>query len=133
MKKSKYNAKKVEVDGIIFDSKMESEFYEYLLTKHRKEDIVLQPVYKLLDSFKDKKGKLVRGITYKADFEVLGVLYDVKGMATPVFSIKEKLFKKRYPDIELKCVTKAPNYSGVEWIEISELKKLRKARKNKKD
>ena len=67
---NKYKNKKVEFEGIKFDSEMEKDFYLYLLKKYKKEDIIVQPSYELLESFRDKEGKLVRAITYKADFEV---------------------------------------------------------------
>ena len=70
-----------------------------------------------------------RAITYKADFEVLGVSYDVKGMTLPIFLLKEKLFKYKFPEKKLKVICKAPKYTGKEWIELSELKKIRKDRK----
>ena len=126
---NKYKNKKVEFEGIKFDSEMEKDFYLYLLKKHKKEDIIIQPSYTLLEAFLDKGGKLVRAITYKADFEVLGVLYDVKGIVLPVFLLKEKLFKYKYPEKELKVICKAPKYTGLEWIELSELKKIRKGKK----
>lgn len=128
---SKYNSKKVEYEGIKFDSIQERDFYIFLLKKHKKDDIIVQPSYTLLKSFRDKEGKLVRSITYKGDFDVLGTVYDVKGMVLPIFSIKEKLFKKEFPDKKLICVCKAPLYTGQEWIELSELKKIRKERKSR--
>ena len=126
---NKYKNKKVEFEGIKFDSEMENDFYLYLLKKHKKEDIIMQPSYTLLESFIDKDGKLIKAITYKADFEVLGVSYDVKGMILPVFLLKEKLFKYKYPEKTLKVICKAPKYTGLEWIELSELKKIRKEKK----
>ena len=93
---NKYKNKKVEFEGIKFDSEMEKDFYLYLLKKHKKEDIIIQPSYTLLEAFRDKGGKLIRAITYKADFEVLGVSYDVKGIVLPVFLLKEKLPKVQF-------------------------------------
>ena len=127
---NKYKNKKVEFEGIKFDSEMEKDFYLYLLKKYKKEDIIVQPSYTLLESFRDKDGKLIRAITYKADFEVLGVSYDVKGMILPVFLLKEKLFKYKYPEKTLKVICKAPKYTGLEWIELSELKKIRRRKRN---
>ena len=43
--KSKYGSKKIEIDGIVFDSKTEGEFYLYLkdLKEHGKiKEIILQ-------------------------------------------------------------------------------------------
>ena len=126
---NKYKNKKVEHEGIKFDSEMEKDFYLYLLKKYKKEDIIIQPSYTILESFRDKEDKLIRAITYKADFEVLGVSYDVKGMILPVFLLTEKLFKYKYPEKTLKIICKAPKYTGLEWIELSELKKIRKGKK----
>ena len=126
---NKYKNKKVELEGIKFDSEMEKDFYLYLLKKYKKEDIIIQPSYTLLESFRDKEDKLIRAITYKADFEVLGVSYDVKGVVLPIFLLKEKLFKYKYHEKTLKVICKAPKYTGLEWIELSELKKIRKGKK----
>ena len=108
---------------------MEKDFYIYLLKNHKKDEIIIQPSYTLIESFRDSEGKLNRAITYKADFEVLGVSYDVKGMTLPIFLLKEKLFKYKFPEKKLKVICKAPKYTGLEWIELSELKKIRKDRK----
>ena len=97
---NKYKNKKVEFEGIKFDSEMEKDFYLYLLKKYKKEDIIVQPSYTLLESFRDKEDKLIRAITYKADFEVFGVSYDVKGIVLPVFLLKEKLFKYKHDNFK---------------------------------
>ena len=112
-KKTKYKNKKTVVDGITFDSKMESDYYLYLL--ERKEvgevtDIRLQPVYLLQPSFK-KHMRTIRKVEYKADFFVRYAdgtekVIDVKGVLTPVFKLKCKLFDYYHPDLELLLVTK---------------------------
>ncbi|HAR7501542.1 TPA: DUF1064 domain-containing protein, partial [Staphylococcus aureus] len=59
---SKYNAKKVEYKGIVFDSKVECEYYQYLesnMNDTNYDRIELQP----------KFGKQ-RPITYIADFSL---------------------------------------------------------------
>ena len=130
---NKYKNKKVEFEGIKFDSEMEKDFYIYLLKNHKKDEIIIQPSYTLIEAFRDNEGKLNRAITYKGDFEVNGTVYDVKGMVLPVFLIKEKLFKKKFPEKKLKVICKAPKYTGLEWIELSELKKIRKENKKCKN
>lgn len=48
---SKYNAKKVEYKGIVFDSKVECEYYQYLEKKMngvRYNRIEIQPRYELI-------------------------------------------------------------------------------------
>ena len=63
---SKYNAKKVEYKGIVFDSKVECEYYQYLesnMNGTNYDRIEIQPKFELQPKF----GKQ-RPITYIADF-----------------------------------------------------------------
>ena len=105
VQKNKYNAKKVEVDGIIFSSKAESFYYEHLLGLMESgvvESFEMQKPYTLLDKFPHPKtGKTIRAIKYVPDFEVIYTdgrveVVDVKGMQTDVFRMKCKLFMFRY-------------------------------------
>ena len=51
---SKYNAKKVEYKGIVFDSTVESEYYQYLESRLYVDGydyIELQPRYELIPKF----------------------------------------------------------------------------------
>lgn len=112
MRGNKYGAKRTEVDGIHFDSKMEAEYYRQLMLLQRAgviTDLELQPQFVLLDPF-TKNGKRVNGIVYRADFQykegAKTVIVDVKGAKTEGFKLKKKLFDSRYPDLELKLVTK---------------------------
>lgn len=107
---SKYRNKKIEIDGIKFDSKKEHKRYEEL--KLLKEqgiilNLQLQPKFLLQESFK-KNGKTYRKIEYIADFmyEENGVkiVEDVKGWQTDIFKLKLKLFEKKYPDLTLKII-----------------------------
>lgn len=136
MTKSKYKNKIIEVDGIRFDSEIESRYYEHL--KWLKEvgeilDFSLQPEFVLQESFK-KNGKHHQAIKYKADFAVKNLdnsldIVDIKGFVTADFAIKKKLFEYKYPNV-LKLLT----YSKVDggWIETDQLKNNRKARKKAK-
>lgn len=108
---SKYNAKKVEIDGIKFDSKAEGEYYLHLkqqvterqiLGFERQKRMLLQEGF----SVEGVKGK-IRPIFYVVDFIITendGTLtyVDVKGMETDVFKLKKKLFMKRYSTALLK-------------------------------
>jgi hypothetical protein len=108
---SKYNAKKVEIDGIKFDSKAEGEYYLHLkqqvterqiLGFERQKRMLLQEGF----SVEGVKGK-IRPIFYVVDFIITendGTLtyVDVKGMETDVFKLKKKLFMKRYNTALLK-------------------------------
>ncbi len=109
----KYGNLRTMVDGVIFDSKAESTRYRQLVLLQRAGEIdglVLQPKYQLLPPFKDGDGKKQREIAYIGDFfYYVGeqpYVEDVKSKptTTPVFKLKEKLFKHRYPGIKLLIV-----------------------------
>lgn len=114
-KKQKYCARKVEIDGHTFASKMEGDFYLHLKARQAAGDvehIVLQPSFTLQAGFK-KHGKSFRPITYIADFGVVyadgrRIIYDVKGMPTSVFKLKQKLYSRLFDD-PLVLVTKTRN------------------------
>jgi hypothetical protein len=136
MHSSKYGSLKVELDGHVFDSKIESRYYEQLKWLETNKQILffrLQPRYLLQEAFK-KDGKSFRKIEYIADFEVHHLdgsieVIDVKGMETEAFKIKRKLFEKRYPH-KLSLIT----YSKIDggWITLDQLSKNRKERKKAK-
>lgn len=102
-KLSKYGNRKTMLFNIIFDSKAEAKFYLYLLSKFKKNDIVLQPEFILQERFTDDSGNMIRQIKYIADFYIksLDVYIDCKGMQTQVFKLKVKMFRLKYPDIAL--------------------------------
>lgn len=136
-RKNKYNAKKVTVDGIQFDSQDESNFYLHLKELKRKgklKDFELQPEYELLPKFVNAKGKTILPIKYKADFLLFHndgttEVVDVKGFETADFKLKKKLFEYKY-DQSLTLMCKAPQYlAPLEWVELDELKQIRKERK----
>lgn len=94
----KYGAKKVTVDGITFDSKAESIYYQL----HKDDsNMKMQEKFVLMDKFR-LNGKAYREIAYKPDFTFydeegnLVKVIDVKGMILPEFKIKAKLFANRY-------------------------------------
>ena len=125
MSYNKYKNKKTIVDGIKFDSEMESHYYIYL--KQLKEigevvGFVLQPPYLLQEGF-NLNGKRIRPITYKADFKVIykdghEEVIDVKGKLTEEFKIKRKMLLYRYRDINFKCVQERGRKPNKYWIEI---------------
>lgn len=67
-----------------------------------------QPRYVLQEAFTTYRAENIRAIVYVGDFEYREggrvVCEDVKGVRTEVFKLKAKLFKWRYPDIELRVV-----------------------------
>ncbi|MEJ9210103.1 DUF1064 domain-containing protein [Bacillus smithii] len=136
MSATKYKSKKVEIDGHVFDSKIEARYYEQLKWLQANKQILffrLQPRYLLQEAF-TKDGKTYRKIEYIADFEVHHLdgsieVIDVKGYETETFKIKRKLFEKKYPH-KLSIVTYVKKYGG--WITLDELKKRRKQAKKVK-
>lgn len=110
---TKYGAKKAVVDGIRFDSKVESLYYVYLKdlkSKGELKDFKLQPVYELQPKF-EYQGLKRRAINYKADFLVVDnedkeTVIDIKGMPTTEAKLKRKMFEYRYPDKNLKWIVR---------------------------
>ena len=110
--KSKFsNAKKTRVDGILFDSKLESDRYIFLKGLQRSgkiQNLKIQVPFELIE--KQKKGshkipsvcygnsKTIRAVKYYADFvymrtkDLKWVVNDSKGRTTDVYKIKMKLF-----------------------------------------
>lgn len=109
--KGKYRNKKCEVNGIVFDSKKEMQYYGNLLMSKRAgeiKDFELQPSFVLQEGF-NKDGVRHRPITYKADFKIIHndgkiEIVDVKGFKTEVFKIKMKLFEYKFPEYHLVMV-----------------------------
>ncbi len=91
--RSKYNAKKIEIDGIMFDSIMEGKRYQELT--------ILQRIGEISDMRMQVKYELkVNGILickYYADFVYyqggVEVVEDVKGMRTKEYILKNKMMK----------------------------------------
>ena len=102
---NKYGAKKVEIDGHVFDSRLEGRYYEHLLELMHDgvvESFEMKKSYTLLDKFPHPKtGKTVRAIKYTPDFEVIYAdghveVVDTKGMKTRDFIMRCKMFMFRY-------------------------------------
>lgn len=95
-KRSKYNAQRTEVDGIMFDSKHEADRYRELQLMERAgeiKDLRLQVPFVLIPK---QDGE--RAITYRADFVYLDrkgrkVVEDAKGVRTEVYKLKRKLMQ----------------------------------------
>lgn len=104
---NKYNAKKVEIDGVRFDSKKEAQLYQKLQNLQRMgiiSDLRRQVRFELLPKQKDE-----RPVHYVADYVFKEgdklVAADCKSAMTkklPAYIIKRKLFKFRYPEYEFR-------------------------------
>lgn len=107
--KPKYNATKVVIDGIRFDSKMESKFYTYF-KENGIEVLELQPEFILQEKFKHG-WKAVRAIEYRADFKIRykgkEFYIDAKGMVMPIFALKLKMWLKLYGSSHILVVAKS--------------------------
>lgn len=95
MRKSKYNARKVEgPNGQIYDSKMELDYYKEilipLLFTKKIHELHRQIVVRLIKT----KGAMISMIPDYAFMENgVRIYIDVKGMETPVFKLKARLWK----------------------------------------
>lgn len=105
----KYRARRTVIDGIAFDSQKEANRYAELKLMERENlitGLTLQPSFELQEGFKASNGKRYRKIVYIADFSYFEdgkhVVEDTKGFKTQVFRLKEKLFRFRYPEIDLR-------------------------------
>jgi len=112
---SKYNNKKCSAFGNKFDSKAEMNRYLVLREQSIKgiiSELKLQPKYLLQDKYTSTLNgikKNIGAINYIADFEYIkdGVLIaeDVKGMKTSTYTLKMKLFIKKYKNIQFYEIT----------------------------
>lgn len=90
---SKYNANKTSVDGHMFDSQKEADYYCQLKIRLQGKDIkgfCLQPIFILAPNLK-----------YKPDFIVFNndnsvEVIDVKGFKTKEYITKKKVFEDKY-------------------------------------
>lgn len=110
----KYRNKKVTVDGLTFDSKLEARRYQELKLLERAgeiEDLQLQVKYTLIPSQKLNNRVVERAVTYVADFvyrlKTNGecVVEDTKGVKTKEYILKRKMMLY-FHGIRIKEVTK---------------------------
>lgn len=106
-KESKYHAKKVEIEGVQFDSKKEAQGWARLQNLQRMgviSELQRQVRFELVPKQKDE-----RAVHYVADYVFKEgdklVVADCKSSMTkklPSYIIKRKLFKFRYPEYEFR-------------------------------
>lgn len=102
--KSKYNSKKISVDGITFDSQAEANYYcqlKILLKAGEIDGFCRQARFVVTEG---KNGE--KGTEYVTDFVVFlpGGKYriiDVKGVKTDVFKLKVKCLCEKYPKLKI--------------------------------
>lgn len=107
---AKYHNKKIVIDNITFDSKLEAQRYTELKLLQRNgliKDLQLQPSYELIPTFKKNK-KTYRKACYIADFSYYDtelnktIVEDTKGFKTDVYLLKKKLFEYIYKDLTIR-------------------------------
>ena len=103
----KYLNKKVELDGIKFDSKLEAKRYSELKLLEKEgliSFLTLQEKFILQEKFR-YRGKSIREIAYVCDFRYFDnrtketVVEDTKGFVTKEYALKRKMFMFKYPHI----------------------------------
>ncbi len=121
---NKYHNRKIEINGIRFDSRKEAKRYVQLMHAMRVgaiRDLRLQVDFTIQEAYTDWHGKRIRAIRYRADFayNLTGllpfgisaedrdvwsryimsgtetVIEDVKGVKTQAYKMKEKLMAKK--------------------------------------
>jgi len=101
-KRNKFNAIKTTVDGIIFDSRHESEEYlklKCLALSGAISELKLQQRFDLLIE-KQPWCYMKLDFTYLEEGEKIA--HDAKGMVTPEWKLKAKAFRILYPEYELR-------------------------------
>ena len=102
---NKYNARKQEIDGHVFDSQGEAaRYWELKMLRRAGEilDLKVHPKFDLIEPMVRGKKKL-SAARYTADFSYIEkktgwiVVEDFKGVKTEAFQLRKKLFLKRYP------------------------------------
>lgn len=103
---TKYHARRVTVDGIDFDSVGEANRYQQLRLLERA---------KMIQSL-SRQPRFIMSVNGQEVCELRGdfayfeggrkVVEDFKGVMTPAFRLKRKLFKALHPDIELRVTNR---------------------------
>lgn len=113
-KGNKFGAMKTTVDGIVFHSKREAEYYGQLKMMKRAGKIssferqISFPLYAMWGgNTPDESRKIGNHIV---DFVVVDIMsgqkevHEVKGMETDVWKLKKKIFEANYPHIPYKVI-----------------------------
>ena len=105
---NKHRNKKVEFDGIKFDSKDELRYYHFLKADSTVQKIERCRRFPIIPSFNDTvNGIKYRGAYYTADFEVTRTdgrfeIHEFKNpynRKEPAYRLRVKLFRQQYPDL----------------------------------
>lgn len=125
---SKYKAKRVDVNGLHFDSTVEAEYYKFIVQQYS--DVITHPKFTLQEKFISNTGEKIRAIEYEADFMYNNIVVDIKWLATTEAKLKRKMFLKLYPQYELKWIVRY----NKQWVDyFGNEKRKRDNKKAKKD
>ena len=110
--RNKYGAKKIEIDGHVFPSKRESEYYLVYKDMLERGEIVkleLQPRFTIIPAYTNHAGKKIRPCHYTADFLLTypdgrKKVVEVKGFRTRDYMLRRKLFEWQYREYEFEEV-----------------------------
>ncbi len=110
--RNKYGAKKIEIDGHVFPSKRESQYYLLYRDMLKRGEIVnlkLQPKFTLIPPFTNWEGKKIRPCHYTADFLLTYPdgrqrVVEVKGFRTRDYQLRRKMFEYEYRKYEFEEV-----------------------------
>lgn len=97
MRSGKYNNRKTEVDGFVFDSKREANRYlelKLLEAAGEIQDLILQPCFELRVQGGKVVGKYFADFKYRTGMKV--VIEDAKGCRTDVYRLKKKIVEAVY-------------------------------------
>lgn len=126
----KYNAKKVTIDAIVFDSKNEALYYTQVVKPGIEDktivDVVYHPKFILLPKYEriiNGKKKKFQAISYSADFQItynngLTELIDIKGAVTKEFKDKYKWFHYIYDNHEIVLLKPIIRKTHITWERI---------------
>lgn len=99
---NKHHSVRTVVDGITFHSKLESRFYQWIISQPKITLLDRQIQFILQDKFRTKEWEAIRAITYITDFYIEyewdRYYIDSKWHSDNVFKIKHKMWLKRYGD-----------------------------------
>jgi len=107
-KGNKYHAERVWVDGILFDSKKEADYYCQLKLLARSKEIAGFAHHGNMVC-NEGVGQEVRATLYETDFIIFNAdgtyrVVDTKGMQDKVFKLKAKMLKTRYPKVKVETL-----------------------------
>lgn len=114
---TKYHARKTEVNGIVFDSKLEVERYTQLMLLEKAGEIMglqLQVEFQLLKGWTNPEtGEKIKSRYYIADFVYIdnatnkAIVEDTKGVETTEFRLKWDYVRSEYPQFEFRMLKRS--------------------------